>query len=63
MSSDSLFGGGDDTVAAAMASWIQAIVRLLDALLADFVGGPAVDFDGGQLLSRRRALAAKSRAP
>lgn len=53
MSSDSLFGGGDDSVdGSGGGDLLDASDRaLLDSLLADFVGGPAVDFDGGQLLS------------
>lgn len=51
MASDSLFGGGDDS-GTGTDSLIDADDRaLLDSILADFVGGPAVDFDGGKLLS------------
>ena len=52
MASDSLFGGdidgGGDVPGGVLDSSDRA---LLDALLADFVGGPAIDFDGGQLLN------------
>jgi hypothetical protein len=51
MSSDSLFGGGDDTVGGGNDVLDSSDRALLDALLADFIGGPAVDFDGGKLLS------------
>lgn len=47
MASDSLFGGGD-VIAGVLDSSDRA---LLDALLADFTGSPAVDFDGGRLLN------------
>jgi hypothetical protein len=36
---------------------------LLDSLLADFVGGPAVDFDGGQLLNGDGPWRRKRRVP
>ena len=52
MASDSLFGGGDDSGGDGGGGLLDAEDRaLLDSLLADFVGGPAVDFDGGQLLN------------
>lgn len=52
MASDSLFGGGDDSGGDGGGGLLDADDRaLLDSLLADFVGGPAVDFDGGQLLN------------
>lgn len=54
MSSDSLFGGGDtvDGGGNVPGGVLDSSDRaLLDALLADFVGGPAVDFDGGKLLN------------
>ena len=50
MASDSLFGGGDTGGGGAGGLLDTSDRALLDALLADFVGGPAVDFDGGQLL-------------
>ena len=50
MASDSLFGGGD-TVDGAGGLLDTSDRALLDFLLADFVGGPAVDFDGGKLLN------------
>jgi hypothetical protein len=52
MPSNSLFGGtsGDDYGPGGVL--LDSSDRaLLDALLADFAGGPAVDFDGGQLLN------------
>lgn len=50
MSFDSLFGGGD--TGGVPGGVLDSSDRaLLDALLADFVGGPAVDFDGGKLLN------------
>ncbi len=53
MASDSLFGGGDaaggDPTGGGLLD--QGDRALLDSLLADFVGGPAVDFDGGKLLN------------
>ncbi len=53
MASDSLFGGGDDSGGDGGAGGLldSSDRALLDALLADFAGGPAVDFDGGQLLN------------
>ena len=53
MASDSLFGGGDDSGDGSGGGGLldSSDRALLDALLADFVGGPAVDFDGGQLLN------------
>jgi hypothetical protein len=52
MASDSLFGGDDDGGGDVLGGVLDSSDRaLLDALLADFAGGPAVDFDGGQLLS------------
>lgn len=53
MASDSLFGGGDiDGGGSVPGGVLDSSDRaLLDALLADFVGGPAVDFDGGKLLN------------
>ncbi len=47
MASDSLFGGGDDAGGDGGGLLDESDRALLDALLADFVGGPAVDFDGG----------------
>lgn len=51
MASDSLFGGGDGDGGVPGGVLDSSDRALLDALLADFVGGPAVDFDGGQLLN------------
>ncbi len=52
MASDSLFGGGDDAGGDSGGGLLDSSDRaLLDALLADFAGGPAVDFDGGKLLN------------
>jgi hypothetical protein len=52
MASDSLFGGDIDGGGSVPGGVLDSSDRaLLDALLADFVGGPAIDFDGGKLLS------------
>lgn len=53
MASDSLFGGGDDEVGGGGGGGLldSSDRALLDSLLADFAGGPAIDFDGGQLLN------------
>ncbi|MGE0332273.1 MAG: hypothetical protein AB7P37_16465 [Ramlibacter sp.] len=58
MASDSLFGGGGDgqedgegTSGSLFSQLDEGDRALLDALLADFSGGPAVDFDGGKLIS------------
>jgi len=52
MSSDSLFGGGQTGENTVPGGVLDSSDRaLLDALLADFVGGPAVNFDSGQLLN------------
>ncbi len=51
MASDSLFGGGDGDGGVLGGVLDSSDRALLDALLADFAGGPAVDFDGGKLLN------------
>ena len=52
MASDSLFGGDIDGGGSVPGGVLDSSDRaLLDALLADFVGGPAVDFDGGKLVN------------
>jgi len=52
MASDSLFGGGGDSDGGVPGGLLDSSDRaLLDALLADYAGGPAVDFDGGKLLN------------
>jgi hypothetical protein len=50
MASDSLFGGGD-TIDGGGGLLDAGDRALLDQLLADFAGGPAIDFDGGKLLN------------
>jgi hypothetical protein len=49
MASDSLFGGGDDSGTGGLLDGSDR--ALLDSLLADFVGGLAIDFDSGKLLN------------
>lgn len=52
MASDSLFGGDIDGGGSVPGGVLDSSDRaLLDALLADFVGGPAIDFDGGKLVN------------
>lgn len=51
MAFDSLFGGNTDPGSSGGGLLDASDRALLDSLLADFVGGPAVDFDGGRLLN------------
>ena len=51
MAIDSLFGGSDKVDGGGGGLLDAGDRALLDSLLADFVGGPAVDFDGGKLLN------------